>query len=76
MPKRKERRNGPSQDTSAGEDSGIAASDGSNPFGNVSVKLTLLIIILIIFIVSFDIFFCSFRKSNRYGLTKKKLVKV
>lgn len=34
MSKRKERRNGPSQDTSAGEDSGIAASDGSNPFGN------------------------------------------
>ncbi|XP_043802416.1 lysosomal-trafficking regulator isoform X6 [Apis laboriosa] len=34
MPKRKERRNGPSQDTSAGEDSGIAASDGSNPVGN------------------------------------------
>lgn len=45
MPKRKERRNGPSQDTSAGEDSGIAASDGSNPFGNVSIKLTLLIIV-------------------------------
>ncbi|KZC14096.1 Lysosomal-trafficking regulator, partial [Dufourea novaeangliae] len=34
MPKRKERRNGPPQDTSAGEDSGIAASDGSNPLSN------------------------------------------
>ncbi|KAK9307869.1 hypothetical protein QLX08_001934 [Tetragonisca angustula] len=34
IPKRKERRNGPPQDTSAGEDSGIAASDGSNPLGN------------------------------------------
>ncbi|XP_017760097.1 PREDICTED: lysosomal-trafficking regulator isoform X2 [Eufriesea mexicana] len=34
MTKRKERRNGPPQDTSAGEDSGIAASDGSNPLGN------------------------------------------
>ncbi|XP_076766095.1 lysosomal-trafficking regulator mauve isoform X3 [Xylocopa sonorina] len=34
MPKRKERRNGPTQDTSAGEDSGIAASDGSNPVSN------------------------------------------
>lgn len=45
MLKKKERRNGPSQDTSAGEDSGIAASDGSNPFGNVSIKLTLLIIV-------------------------------
>ncbi|XP_048261477.1 lysosomal-trafficking regulator isoform X2 [Bombus terrestris] len=34
MPKRKERRNGRPQDTSAGEDSGIAASDGSNPLSN------------------------------------------
>ncbi|XP_078037136.1 lysosomal-trafficking regulator mauve isoform X2 [Augochlora pura] len=34
VPKRKERRNGSSQDTSAGEDSGIAASDGSNPLSN------------------------------------------
>ncbi|XP_076297603.1 lysosomal-trafficking regulator mauve isoform X3 [Lasioglossum baleicum] len=34
MPNRKERRNGPSQDTSAGEDSGIAASDGSNHHSN------------------------------------------
>ncbi|XP_076389629.1 lysosomal-trafficking regulator mauve isoform X1 [Megachile rotundata] len=34
IPKRKERRNGPPQDTSAGEDSGIAASDGSNPLSN------------------------------------------
>lgn len=45
MSKRKERRNGPSQDTSAGEDSGIAASDGSNPFGNVSTELISLIIV-------------------------------
>lgn len=37
MPKRKERRNGPPRDTSAGEDSGIAASDGSNPLNNVSM---------------------------------------
>ncbi|XP_076629359.1 lysosomal-trafficking regulator mauve isoform X2 [Colletes latitarsis] len=34
MSKRKERRNSPIQDTSAGEDSGIAASDGSNPHSN------------------------------------------
>ncbi|XP_076239225.1 lysosomal-trafficking regulator mauve [Calliopsis andreniformis] len=34
LSKRKERRNGPPQDTSAGEDSGIAASDGSNPLSN------------------------------------------
>ncbi|XP_011144679.1 lysosomal-trafficking regulator isoform X1 [Harpegnathos saltator] len=33
-PKRKERRNALSKDISAGEDSGIAASDGSNPHSN------------------------------------------
>ncbi|XP_054002539.1 lysosomal-trafficking regulator isoform X2 [Hylaeus anthracinus] len=39
--KRKERRNGHLQDTSAGEDSGIAASDGSNPLSTASIKQVL-----------------------------------